>query len=138
MYLYGNWSVGRKVSDIFIFELAHKYSPHENVLSELPSPSSFDVFAGRKEGRKEGGGGGKEGRKEGKKKGRKEKRKEGKKKGRKEKRKEGRKDGEYQILCHINTLHHDISTRIHHTVFFTFPKVLTKMICLTIKSLFGW
>ena len=93
---------------------------------------------GRKEGRKEGGGGGKEGRKEGKKKGRKEKRKEGKMKGRKEKRKEGRKDGEYQILCHINTLHHDISTHIHHTVFFTCPKVLTKMICLTIKSLFGW
>ena len=54
MYLYGNWSVARKVSDIFIFELAHKYSPHENVLSEplteLPSPSPFDVFAGRKEG----------------------------------------------------------------------------------------
>lgn len=79
MYLYGNWSVARKVSDIFIFELAHKYSPRENVLSEplteLPSPSSFDVFAGRKEGRKEGGG--KEGRKGGKKKGRKEKRKEG-------------------------------------------------------------
>ena len=75
MYLYGNWSVARKVSDIFIFELAHKYSPHENVLSEplteLPSPSSFDVFAGRKEGRKEGGGG-KEGRKEGRKKRKKE------------------------------------------------------------------
>ena len=76
MHLYGNWSVARKVSDIFIFELVHKYSPHENVLSEplteLPSPSPFDVFAGRKEGRKE-----EEGRKEGKKKGRKEKRKEG-------------------------------------------------------------
>lgn len=76
MYLYGNWSVARKVSDIFIFELAHKYSPQENVLSEplteLPSPSPFDVFAGRKEGRKEE----EEGRKEGKKKGRKEKRKE--------------------------------------------------------------
>lgn len=73
MYLYGNWSVARKVSDIFIFELAHKYSPQENVLSEplteLPSPSPFDVFAGRKEGRKEE----EEGRKEGKKKGRKEK-----------------------------------------------------------------
>ena len=76
MYLYGNWSVARKVSDIFIFELAHKYSPHENVLSEplteLPSPSPFDVFAGRKEGRKEGGGGGKEGRKEERKKRKKE------------------------------------------------------------------
>ena len=76
MHLYGNWSVARKVSDIFIFELAHKYSPQENVLSEplteLPYPSPFDVFAGRKEGRKE-----EEGRKEGKKKGRKEKRKEG-------------------------------------------------------------
>ena len=76
MYLYGNRSVARKVSDIFIFELAHKYSPHENVLSEplteLPSPSPFDVFAGRKEGRKEE----EEGRKEGKKRGRKEKRKE--------------------------------------------------------------
>ena len=122
MYLYGNWSVARKVSDIFIFELAHKYSPHENVLSELPSPSSFDVFAGRKEGRKEG--------RRRRREGRKERRKEGKKK--------GRKDGEYQILCHINTLHHDISTHIHHTVFLTFPKVLTNMICLTIKSLFGW
>ena len=71
MYQYGNWSVARKVSDIFIFKLAHKYSPHQNVLSEplteLPSPSPFDVFAGRKEGRKE-----EEGRKEGKKEGRKE------------------------------------------------------------------
>ena len=79
MYLYGNWSVARKVSDIFIFELAHKYSPHENVLSEplteLPSPSSFDVFAGRKKGRKE---------EEGRKEGRKERRKEERKKGRKE------------------------------------------------------
>ena len=121
MYLYGNWSVARKVSDIFIFKLAHKYSPHENVLSEplteLPSPSSFDVFAGRKEGRKE---------------------EEGRKERRKEEKKKGRKDGEYQILCHINTLHHDISTHILQTVFFTCPKVLTKMICLTIKSLFGW
>ena len=71
MYLYGNWSVARKVSDIFIFELTHKYSPHENVLSELSSPSSFDVFAGRKEERKE-------------EEGRKERRKEEKKKGRKE------------------------------------------------------
>lgn len=69
MYLYGNRSVARKVSDIFIFELAHKYS---QPLTELPSPSPFDVFAGRKEGRKEE----EEGRKEGKKKGRKEKRKE--------------------------------------------------------------
>ena len=87
MYLYGNWSVARKVSDIFIFEIAHKYSPQENVLSEplteLPSPSPFDVFAGRKEGRKEEEEGRKEGRKE-----EEEGRKEGKKKGRKEKRKE--------------------------------------------------
>ena len=58
---------------------------------------------GKKEGRR---------RREGRKEGRKEERKKGKK--------EGRKDGEYQILCHINTLHHDISTHIHHTVFFTF------------------
>ena len=88
MYLYGNWSVGRKVSDIFIFELAHKYSPHENVLSELPSPSSFDVFAGRKEGRKE-----EEGRKEGRKEERKKRKKEGRKEERKKRKKEGRKEG---------------------------------------------
>ena len=73
------------------------------------------------------------GRKEGRR-----RRREGRKERRKEEKKKGRKNGEYQILCHINTLHHDISTHIHHTVFFTCPKVLTKMICLTIKSLFGW
>ena len=70
------------------------------------------MFAGRKEGRKE--------------------EEEGRKERRKEEKKKGREDGEYQILCHINPLHHDISTHIHHTVFFTCPKVLTKMICLTI------
>ena len=73
----------------------------------------------------------------GRKEGRKEE-EEGRKERRKEEKKKGREDGEYQILCHINTLHHDISTHIHHTVFFTCPKVLTMMICLTIKSLFGW
>ena len=36
----------------------------------------------------------------------------------------------------INPLHPNISMYILHTVLYTFPKVLTRRICLTIKSFF--
>ena len=35
-------------------------------------------------------------------------------------------------------LHPDISMHILHTVLYTFPKVLTRRICLTIKSFISW
>ena len=38
----------------------------------------------------------------------------------------------------FNPLYPNISTHILHTVLFTFPKVLTRRICLTIKSLCSW
>ena len=38
----------------------------------------------------------------------------------------------------LNTLHPNISMHILHTVLYTFPKVLTRTICLSIKSLFSW
>ena len=37
-----------------------------------------------------------------------------------------------------NPLHPSISMHILHTVLSTFPKVLTRRICLTIKSFFSW
>ena len=37
-------------------------------------------------------------------------------------------------LCNLNPLHSSISIHILHTVLYTFPKVLTRRICLTIKS----
>ena len=37
-----------------------------------------------------------------------------------------------------NPLHPNISMHILHTVLYTFPKVLTRRICLTIKSFSGW
>lgn len=51
-------------------------------------------------------------------------------------------------LCHVTRLHilhvfldpfhPSISKHIFHTVFCTFPKVLTGIICLTVKSLLSW
>ena len=41
-------------------------------------------------------------------------------------------------LCLIKPLHPNISIHILHTVLYTFPKVLTRRICLTIKSFFSW
>ena len=38
----------------------------------------------------------------------------------------------------VNSLHPNISKHILHTVLYTFPKVLTRRICLTIKSFFSW
>ena len=38
----------------------------------------------------------------------------------------------------IDPLHPNISVHILHTVLCTFPKVLTRRICLTIKSFFSW
>ena len=37
-----------------------------------------------------------------------------------------------------NPLHPNISMHILHTVLYIFPKVLTRRICLTIKSFSGW
>ena len=39
---------------------------------------------------------------------------------------------------HINTLHPNISLHILHTVLYTFPKELTRRICLLIKSFISW
>ena len=38
----------------------------------------------------------------------------------------------------LKPLHPNISMHILHTVLYTFPKVLTRRICLTIKSFFSW
>ena len=38
----------------------------------------------------------------------------------------------------LNSLHPNISMHILHTVLYTFPKVLTRRICLLIKSFFHW
>ena len=38
----------------------------------------------------------------------------------------------------LNTLHPNISLHILRTVLYTFPKVSTRRICLTIKSFSGW
>ena len=38
----------------------------------------------------------------------------------------------------INPLHPNITIYILHTVLYTFPKVLTRRICLTIKSFISW
>ena len=38
------------------------------------------------------------------------------------------------VIININPLHPNISGQILHTVLYTFPKVLTRRICLTIKA----
>ena len=43
-----------------------------------------------------------------------------------------------KFLHFFNPLHPIISMHILHTVLCTFPKVLTRRICLSIKSLFNW
>ena len=40
-------------------------------------------------------------------------------------------------VSRVNTLHPNISMNILHTGFYTFPKVLTRRICLSIKRIFG-
>ena len=42
------------------------------------------------------------------------------------------------LLQCVNPLHPSISMHILHTVLFTFPKALSRRICLTIKSFFSW
>ena len=39
---------------------------------------------------------------------------------------------------YINPLHPNISMHILHTVLLTFPKVMTRRICLPIESFFAW
>ena len=41
-------------------------------------------------------------------------------------------------LGHFSSLHPNISMQILHTVLYRFLKVLTRRICLTIKSFFSW
>ena len=41
-------------------------------------------------------------------------------------------------IISLNPLHPNISVHILHTVLHTYPKVLMRRICLTIKSLFSW
>ena len=38
----------------------------------------------------------------------------------------------------LTFLNPDISMHILHTILYTFPMILTKRICLTIKSVFSW
>ena len=38
----------------------------------------------------------------------------------------------------VNPLHPNISMYILHTVLCTFPKVLTRRICVTVKGCFSW
>ena len=45
---------------------------------------------------------------------------------------------EWRLLINPNPLHPNISVHILHTVLYTFPKVLTWRICLTIKSFSSW
>ena len=40
--------------------------------------------------------------------------------------------------AYVNPLHPNISMYIFHTVFYTFPKVLTRRICLSIEKIFSW
>ena len=41
-------------------------------------------------------------------------------------------------MVKINPLHSKISMQTLHTTLYTFPKVLTRRICLTIKSFLSW
>ena len=41
-------------------------------------------------------------------------------------------------ILSLNPLHPNISRHILHTVLYTYPKVLTRRICLTNRSLFSW
>ena len=46
------------------------------------------------------------------------------------------KESDVKFHAPVNPLHPNISMHILHTVFFTYPKVLTRRICLTIKKFF--
>ena len=46
------------------------------------------------------------------------------------------KESDVKFHAPVNPLHPKISVYILHTVFYTFPKVLTRRICLTIKKFF--
>ena len=43
-----------------------------------------------------------------------------------------------KFLIHLDPLHPNIGMHILHTVLYTFPKVLTRRICLTVKSFYSW
>ena len=46
------------------------------------------------------------------------------------------KESDVKFHAPVNPLHPNISMHILHNVFFTYPKVLTRRICLTIKKFF--
>ena len=43
-----------------------------------------------------------------------------------------------QAAFRLNLLHPNISMHILHTVLYTFPEVLSRRICLTVRSFFSW
>ena len=44
----------------------------------------------------------------------------------------------FDMKASFNPLHPNISMHILHTVLYTFPKVLRRRICLTIRTFFSW
>ena len=44
----------------------------------------------------------------------------------------------YNCLVYFKPLNPNVIMHILNTVLYTFPKVLTKRICLLIKSVFSW
>ena len=45
---------------------------------------------------------------------------------------------DWKLVISLNPLHPNINMHILYTVLQTFPKVLTKKICLTIQSFLSW
>ena len=43
-----------------------------------------------------------------------------------------------QAAFRLNLLHPNTSMHILHTVLYTFPEVLSRRICLTVRSFFSW
>ena len=62
-----------------------------------------------------------------------------KKKDKKKKKKNGTREGKDGFLFgYLNFIHPNINMHILHTVLYTFPKVLTRRICFTVKSFLSW
>ena len=57
----------------------------------------------------------------------------------KKKKKNGSREGKDGFLFgYLNFIHPNINMHILHTVLYTFPKVLTRRICFTVKSFLSW
>ena len=62
-----------------------------------------------------------------------------KKKKKKKKKRNGTREGKDGFLFgYLNFIHPNINMHILHTVLYTFPKVLTRRICFTVKSFLSW